>query len=72
MRWIIFLAIYASFGLAFGVVFDQPMHSVASGYFWAWTLGWPVIMAMWAMKWVAIFIVVVIVIAALIAWRESR
>ncbi len=66
MRWIIFLAIYVAFGLAFGVVLEQPIHSVASGYFWAWLTAWPLIIAFSILKWVAIAFAVMF--AVLLIW----
>lgn len=62
MRWIIFLAIYACFGLAFGVVLDQPIHSIGGGYFWAWLLAWPLIIAFSVLKWILIVVAVVVIL----------
>lgn len=76
MRWIIFLAIYVAFGLAFGVVLDQPIHSVASGYFWAWVLGWPAIIGAWILKWLLLgFVAVCVLLVAfigLVAYHDPR
>lgn len=76
MRWIIFIAIYVAFGLAFGVVLDQPIHSVSGGYFWAWLLAWPLIIAFSMLKWILIVMAAIIGLIVcfvfIVAWFDPR
>ena len=66
MKHAYLLAVYLAFGFTFMVIFGDPLLTVVDAWFWVWLAGWPIVVGLTIVKWVAYFFAAILALACVI------